>query len=168
MVFDDLGETGCVGRRQQTDSRQVVSCGGVGGQVIELTDAGHDAALGQRRLVHVGMLLERGNQNVSAHRLAVQDCPTRRTVSSNEEVAQCERIVDAPIRAVAVAAVARRCPGVAIGDQVLANGRIADEDLRTFAAIAVRKEHQTAVPHGRDLDAVRTASVVTRLGARAT
>src|SRR5207253_2039749 len=98
----------------------------------------------------------------------VQDRPAWCAMALDEQVAQRQHVVNAPIRAITIAAVARRRPCVTVGDKMLANWRIADEDVWTFATVAVRKEHQRPVPVGRELDAVGAARVVTPLSAGAT
>src|ERR1700730_1451603 len=84
----------------------------------------------------------------------------------NEHVAQRQRILDAPVWTVTVAAIAGRGPRIALLDEVCADRRVRNENIRSLAAVPVGEDHQTPVPVGGDLDAVCATGREARLRAR--
>ena len=101
------------------------------------------------------MKFERGDRDVAAKRLTVNDRPARPRYLANEEIAQLERVHQKPVRAVASAVVARGGQRVAVGCHVRCERR------GLMAVVAVGKDHEAAVPAGGNLDHIAPARIGT-------
>ena len=126
-------------------------------KVVEELIVTHDAAHRQRRHIRLRVLLDGHAGDVAAHGMASEVRAPRVADEAVEELAEGVGVLHALSHIVAVLAVARRCPRVAVRHEGLADARVADGQLEADAAEAVGIEHEVPVPVVGDLDPIAGA-----------
>ena len=105
------------------------------------------------------MEFERGNGDMPAHRLAVDDRPTRRTEAVGEMRLQGQHVEQEPVGPVAPGPIARRRPGIAALRQMLVERRAAHHAAAgAFALITMREQDEPAISIRRRIDQIRRAA----------
>jgi len=77
-------------RIEQRQIGEILRRGSIGVEPVGEPDPVDDAALDQGALIHLGIQFERGDADVPAHRLPVNDRPARRAEPVDEMRAQCQ------------------------------------------------------------------------------
>src|SRR5262249_7436230 len=101
---------------------QLRGCG-VREEVVRDGDAVDETALCETALVEAGPELERGDHDVPAQRLAVDDRPPRAPDLLQEELAERDEVLDEQVRPILSGAIARGGPGVTLAQNVVPQRR---------------------------------------------
>ena len=157
-VIEQLRERRLVGRVEQPDAGDQLGGRGVREQVVGDPDAVDEPTFGQAALVEARVQLERGDHDVPAHRLAVDDRPAGMADLAQEELTQRDQILDEQVRPIFPVAIAGGRPGVAFSEEVSRERRRADVARPHTSLDPVGKDHEPAFPVGRHLDPVARAA----------
>ena len=127
-------------------------------QVVGDADAVDETALRETALIEGGAQLQRRHDDVAAHRLTVDDRPARLADFLQEELAEGDEVLDEEVGLILARAVARRDPGVTLGENVAPDRRRADRARPWPALDAVGEHDQTAFPLCGRLDEIARAA----------
>jgi hypothetical protein len=151
-------EAGLVRRIEQRHAGDQLGRRGVREEVVGDPNPVDETTLRQAALVQARPQLERGDDDVAAHRLAVDDGPARARDLVQEELAERDEVLDEPVRPVLPCAIAGGGPGVTLRENVGREGRRGDDAGPRSALDAVGVHHEPAAPVGRHLDPVGRAA----------
>ena len=141
---------------EQRQLGEILRGRGVGVEPVDDPDAIDDTAFDQRALIRLRMEFERGNGDMPAHRLAVDDRPARLPEAVDEMRPQGQEVEQEPVGMVSPGAVARRRPGIAALRQMLVERFVVHHAAAgAFALITMREHDEPAIPIRRHIDQIR-------------